>query len=112
MRQYGTGGRGHGHVIDSMACAARHFGGRGGQTLAARSRRKKLDTGARRHHRLAVGITRESESTVREREHYSVVTHTKAIDHVGTHGHGDLDSAASGVDDFDTERLRSTVGEV
>src|SRR6202011_4862083 len=79
--------------------------------LAARSRRKKLDTGARRHHRLAVGITRESESTVREREHYSAVTHAKAIDHVGTHGHGDLDSAASGVDDFDTERLRSTVGE-
>src|SRR5260370_393711 len=95
MRKYCTGGCGHGHVIDSMVPAARYFGGRGGQALAPRGRRDELDTGARRHHWITVGIAREGEGAVRERENHSAATHARAIDHVGTHGHGAFDSPAS-----------------
>src|SRR5260370_6499846 len=95
MRNYRTGGCGHGHVIDSMVRAARYFGGRGGQTLAARSRRDELDTGARRHHWFAVGIAREGEGAVRECENDSAVTHAIAIDHVRTHRHAAFASPAN-----------------
>src|SRR5712692_8409054 len=103
MREHRSGGSGHGYVVDPMTRAARYCGGGGGQALAAWSRCEKFDTGARRHHRITVGITREGKGAVRKRENDAAVTQPQAIDHVRTHGHGDLDGPGGDVDDFDAE---------
>ena len=57
-----------------------------------------------------MGIARECEGAVGERENNTAVTHAMAVDHVGAHGHGDLNPPGGDVDDFDAERLRRQIG--